>query len=116
VFAGDDPTNELSAAWGVKEQLRRLPASANLERARTEKMILGGYAVAADREKPGGSGPPSRPDGSRSKHRSPTVSPIRVSKLPIPASNRSNAPAVDTEIQDTTKACILLASAARRAA
>ena len=48
VFATDDPTDELSAAWGVKEQLRRLLASANVETARTEKMILGCYVLAAD--------------------------------------------------------------------
>jgi transposase len=48
VFATDDPTDELSAAWGVKEQLRRLLASGDVETARTEKMILGCYALAAD--------------------------------------------------------------------
>ena len=48
VFATDDPTDELSAAWGVKEQLRRLLASARVETARTEKMILGCYVLAAD--------------------------------------------------------------------
>jgi transposase len=50
VFASDDPTDELSAAWGVKEQLRRLLAVATVEQARTEKMILGCYVVAADME------------------------------------------------------------------
>lgn len=40
----------MSAAWGVKEQLRRLLASANVETARTEKMILGCYVLAADME------------------------------------------------------------------
>ena len=39
VFATDDPTDELSAAWGVKEQLRRLLASGDGQTARTEKMI-----------------------------------------------------------------------------
>jgi transposase len=48
VFAVDDPTQELSAAWGVKEQLRRLLNSATVEDARTEKMIMGCYVVAAD--------------------------------------------------------------------
>jgi transposase len=48
VFATDDPTDELSAAWGVKEQLRRLLASGDVETARTEKMILGCNALAAD--------------------------------------------------------------------
>ena len=50
VFAVDDPTDELSAAWGVKEQLRRLLGSADVETARTEKMILGCYVLAADME------------------------------------------------------------------
>jgi transposase len=48
VFATDDPTDELSAAWGVKEQLRRLLKSATVEQARHEKMIMGCYVVAAD--------------------------------------------------------------------
>jgi transposase len=48
VFATDDPTQELSAAWGVKEQLRRLLHTASLEQAHHEKMILGCYVVAAD--------------------------------------------------------------------
>ena len=50
VFAIDDPTDELSAAWGVKEQLRRLLTVNTVEQARTEKMILGRYIVAADME------------------------------------------------------------------
>jgi len=48
VFAVDDTTQELSAAWGVKEQLRRLLNSATVEDARTKKMIMGCYVVAAD--------------------------------------------------------------------
>jgi transposase len=50
VFASDDPTDELSAAWGVKEQLRRLLNTSTIEQARTEKMILGCYVLAADME------------------------------------------------------------------
>ena len=50
VFATDDPTQELSAAWGVKEQLRRLLNTDTVEQARTEKMILGCYVLAADME------------------------------------------------------------------
>ena len=50
VFASDDPTQELSAAWGVKEQLRRLLNVDTVEQARTEKMILGCYVMAADME------------------------------------------------------------------
>jgi transposase len=48
VFDLDDPTDELSAAWGVKEQVRRTLNTATVEAARQEKMILGGYVVAAD--------------------------------------------------------------------
>ena len=50
VFATDDPTQELSAAWGVKEQLRRILKAGTVEQARTEKMILGCYVLAADME------------------------------------------------------------------
>jgi transposase len=48
VFASDDSTDERSAAWGVKEQLRRLLNVHTVEQARTEKMILGCYVLAAD--------------------------------------------------------------------
>jgi transposase len=48
VFAVDDPTQELSAAWGVKEQLRRLLNTSTIDQARTEEMILGCYVIAAD--------------------------------------------------------------------
>ncbi|HEU4546626.1 MAG TPA: ISL3 family transposase [Microlunatus sp.] len=48
VFAVDDPTEELSAAWGVKEQLRRILSTNTVEAARHEKMILGCYVLAAD--------------------------------------------------------------------
>ena len=48
VFLTDDPTDELSAAWGIKEQLRRLLASDTLEQARQERMVLGYYVDVAD--------------------------------------------------------------------
>jgi transposase len=48
VFTTDDPTCELSAAWGVKEQLRRLLHSGSVEQARHQKMILGCHVLAAD--------------------------------------------------------------------
>jgi transposase len=48
VFATDDPTDELSAAWGVKEQLRRLLKVDTVEQARHAKMLLGCYVLAAD--------------------------------------------------------------------
>src|SRR5829696_10123766 len=50
VFATDDPTDELSAAWGIKEQLRRLLKVQTVEQARHQKMILGCYVLAADLE------------------------------------------------------------------
>jgi transposase len=50
VFTRDDPTDELSAAWGVKEQLRRLLNTSTIQQARHEKMILGCYVLAADVE------------------------------------------------------------------
>jgi transposase len=46
-FRRDDPTDELGAAWAVKEQLRRLLATASLADAHTEKMRLGAYVLAA---------------------------------------------------------------------
>ena len=48
VFDIDDPTDELSAAWGVKEQLRRLLKTTTVEQARHEKMIITRYVLAAD--------------------------------------------------------------------
>ena len=48
VFDLDDPTDELSAAWGVKEQLRRLLKASIVEQARQQKMIFLRYVLAAD--------------------------------------------------------------------
>jgi transposase len=44
----DDPTGEIGAAWGVKEQLRRLLASQSLAEAHEQRMLLGTYVLAAD--------------------------------------------------------------------
>jgi transposase len=44
----DDPTDEIGAAWGVKEQLRRLLASTSLAEATEHKMRLGAFVLAAD--------------------------------------------------------------------
>jgi hypothetical protein len=44
----DDPTDEIGAAWGIKEQLRRLLASGSLAEAAEQKMLLGAYVLAAD--------------------------------------------------------------------
>jgi transposase len=43
----DDPTDELGAAWGVKEQVRRLIATSSLTEAEHERMRLGAYVLAA---------------------------------------------------------------------
>lgn len=48
VFAHDDPTGELGAAWGVKERLRMLLATRTLEEADTARGLLGVAVVAAD--------------------------------------------------------------------
>ncbi len=44
----DDPTDEIGAAWGVKEQLRRLLASGSLAEAHEQKMRLGAFVLAAN--------------------------------------------------------------------
>ena len=44
----DDPTDEIGAAWGVKEQLRALLASGSLAEADERKMLLGLYVLTAD--------------------------------------------------------------------
>ena len=44
----DDPTQEIGAAWGIKEQLRTLLACGSLADAREEKMRLGYYVIVAD--------------------------------------------------------------------
>lgn len=48
VFRTDDPTDELSAAWGIKEQLRRLLATDTLAQARGERMRMGYFAQIAN--------------------------------------------------------------------
>src|SRR5665811_1883039 len=44
----DDPTQEIGADWGIKEQLRTLLACGSLADAREEKMRLGYYVMVAD--------------------------------------------------------------------
>jgi transposase len=44
----DDPTDEIGAAWGVKEQLRRLLASGSLAEAAEHRMRLGAFVLAAN--------------------------------------------------------------------
>jgi len=48
VFHRDDPTDEIGAAWGVKEQLRRLLSSATLAQAADHRMLLRSYVQVAD--------------------------------------------------------------------
>jgi transposase len=48
VFRHDDPTDELGAAWGIKEQLRRLLKTSSLADAHEAKMLLGHYIQVAD--------------------------------------------------------------------
>ena len=43
VLAADDPTNEISAAWAVKEQLRRLLAATTLSQARADRATFNDY-------------------------------------------------------------------------
>ena len=44
----DDPTDEIGAAGGIKEQLRRLLASGSLAEAAEQQMRLGAFVLAAD--------------------------------------------------------------------
>jgi transposase len=44
----DDPTDEIGAAWGIKEQLRGLLASGSLAEAHEQKMRLGLSVLTAD--------------------------------------------------------------------
>ena len=48
VFGTDDPTDELSAAWGIKEQLRRLLATDTLAQAWDERMRMGYFVQIAN--------------------------------------------------------------------
>ncbi len=44
----DDPTGEIGAAWGIKEQLRRLLNSPTLAGAHEQRMLLGTFVLAAE--------------------------------------------------------------------
>jgi transposase len=44
----DDPTDEIGAAWGIKEQLRRLLTSGSLAEAEEQRMRVGAFVLAAD--------------------------------------------------------------------
>jgi len=47
-FRADHPTDELGAAWGVKERLRRVLACSSLAAAHTAKMRQGTYVLVAN--------------------------------------------------------------------
>jgi len=47
VLATDDPTNEIGAAWGVKEQLRRLLAATTVADAQRERATFNRYVTWA---------------------------------------------------------------------
>ena len=48
VLAVDDPSNEIGAAWGIKEQLRLLLATTTVAEARAARAVLAEYVAAAD--------------------------------------------------------------------
>jgi transposase len=48
VLRTDDPTDELGAAWGIKEQVRRLLKTSSLADAHEAKMLLGHYVMVAN--------------------------------------------------------------------
>jgi transposase len=47
ILRADDPTDELGAAWGIKEQVRILLRTTNLHDAHEAKMLLGYYVLVA---------------------------------------------------------------------
>ena len=48
VFRTDDRTDELGAAWGIKEQVRLLIKTSSLTDAHEAKMLLGHYVQVAN--------------------------------------------------------------------
>ncbi len=48
VLAVDDPSNEIGAAWGIKEQLRLLLATTTVVDARAARVVLADYVRTAD--------------------------------------------------------------------
>lgn len=98
----DDPTDEMGAAWGVKEQLRQPLASGCLADAHEQRMLLGLYVLAA-----------GMPETDRLwttitdwwpaiEVLLVTASPTPAPKQPTPASSRSSAPAAATGTPLTT--------------
>jgi transposase len=48
IMAVDDPSNEIGAAWAVKEQLRALLATTTVAEARAARVVLADYVKTAD--------------------------------------------------------------------
>ena len=48
ILAVDDPSNEIGAAWGIKEQLRALLATTTVAQARAARLVLAEYVKTAD--------------------------------------------------------------------
>ena len=48
VLTIDDPTNQIGAAWGIKEQLRNVLRATTLADARAARILLAGYVTAAN--------------------------------------------------------------------
>jgi transposase len=48
VLAIDDPTNQIGAAWGIKEQLRNLLRTTTVADARAARVVLAGYVTSAN--------------------------------------------------------------------
>ena len=44
----DDPSNQIGAAWGIKEQLRALLATTTVADARAARIVLAQYVTTAD--------------------------------------------------------------------
>ncbi|MCA1693631.1 MAG: ISL3 family transposase [Actinobacteria bacterium] len=112
----DDPTDEIGAAWGIKEQLRRLLTSGSLADAHEQKMLLGAYVLAAD-----------MPESNRLWHTLTDWWPA-IEVLLVTGVTNARTEAANTTIKHIKRtgrgyrnpahyrARILLASAARRAA
>jgi transposase len=105
VLHTDDPTNEISAAWAVKEQLRRLLACTNVADAQRERATFNRYVSIADdaRDHPPEARPSTR--GGRPSPRSSEPAPPTPRPKPRTSPSRtSNASAADTARTPTTDA------------
>ena len=117
VFDLDDPTDELSAAWGVKEQLRRLLKTTTVEQARHREDDLGLLCAGRRHDRNlAALGHRRRLVASHRGADHPPASPTPAPRPRTPESSRSNEPAGAIATQLHYQARILLSSAARRAA